>query len=207
MSMHRMVKALVTTAALGGWLAIGTSAFAQTPPHHVRGTIESVQDQTVAVKTARGATDSIKLAPDAKVFLVSPADASAIKDGKFVGITSVEKGGQRVAVEVHVFDETLRGLNEGHYPWDLGSEPNMMTNANIARVESVGSERVLKLDYKGGSTNIAVPPDATVVEFTATTPDQLKPGAKVFVVAVKQPDGSAVARAIVVGKDGLKPPM
>jgi hypothetical protein len=207
MSMHRMVKALVMTAALGGWLAIGTSAFAQTPPHHVRGTIESVQDQTVAVKTARGATDSIKLAPDAKVFLVSPADASAIKDGKFVGITSVEKGGQRVAVEVHVFDETLRGLNEGHYPWDLGSEPNMMTNANIARVESVGSERVLKLDYKGGSTNIAVPPDATVVEFTATTPDQLKPGAKVFVVAVKQPDGSAVARAIVVGKDGLKPPM
>jgi hypothetical protein len=207
MSMHRMVKALVMTAALGGWLAIGTSAFAQTPPHHVRGTIESVQDQTVAVKTARGATDSIKLAPDAKVFLVSPADASAIKDGKFVGITSVEKGGQRVAVEVHVFDETLRGLNEGHYPWDLGSEPNMMTNANIARVESVGSERVLKLDYKGGSTNIAVPPDATVVEFTATTPDQLKPGAMVFVVAVKQPDGSAVARAIVVGKDGLKPPM
>jgi hypothetical protein len=31
--------------------------------------------------------------------------------------------------------------------WDHGSEPNTMTNSNIARVDSVGSERVLKLDY------------------------------------------------------------
>jgi hypothetical protein len=184
-------------------------AIAQTPPapHHVRGSIESVQDRTVAVKTARGATDDIKLADDAKVFMVSPADISAIKDGKFVGITSVEKDGKRVAVEVHVFDDSLRGLGEGHYPWDLGSGPNMMTNANIAQVESVGGDRVLKLDYKGGTQNIAVPPDATVVEFTASTADQIKPGAKAFVIAVTQPDGKTVAPAIVIGKDGLKPPM
>jgi hypothetical protein len=207
MSIHQMVRGLVTTAALGGWLAMGAPTFAQTPPHHLRGTIQSVQDQTVSVKTAGGTTDAIKLAPDAKVFLVSPTDMSAIKDGKFVGITSVEKDGKRVAVEVHVFDDSLRGLGEGHYPWDLGTEPNMMTNANIAQVESMGGDRMLKLDYKGGTQNIAVPPDAKVVEFTASTPDQLKPGAKVFVIAVTQPDGSIVAPAIVVGKDGLKPPM
>jgi len=141
------------------------------------------------------------------VFMVSPADMAAIKDGRFVGITSVEKDGKRVALEVHVFDESLRGLGEGHYPWDLESGPNMMTNANIAQVESVGGDRVLKLDYKGGTQTIAVPPDATIVEFTATTPDQLKPGAKVFVIANTAPDGSTVAPAIVVGKDGLKPPM
>jgi hypothetical protein len=82
-----------------------------------------------------------------------------------------------------------------------------MTNANIAQVESMGGDRTLKLDYKGGTQNISVPPDAKVVEFTATTADQLKPGGKVFVIAVTQPDGSTVAPAIVVGKDGLKPPM
>jgi hypothetical protein len=141
------------------------------------------------------------------VFTVSPADISAIKDGKFVGITSVEKDGKTVAVEVHVFDDSLRGLGEGHYPWDLGSGPNMMTNANIARVDSVGGDRVLKLDYKGGTQEIAVPPDATVVEFAPGTPDELKPGAKAFVIAHPQPDGKIVAGAIVVGKDGLKPPM
>ena len=201
-----IVKTLLATTALAGWIAIAAPSFAQTPPQHIRGTLESNKDHTLAVKTARGEA-SIKLPDDAKVFLVSPADISAIKDGKFVGITSVEKDGKRVAKEVHVFDDTLRGLGEGHYPWDLENTPNMMTNANIARVELVGGDRVLKLDYKGGSQTIAVPPDASIVAFTAATPDQLQPNSKVFVMAKKQDDGSLVAVAAVVGKDGLKPPM
>jgi hypothetical protein len=207
MTLHRLFRALVATAALGGWLAIGTQVFAaDTPPQHIRGTLESVDGHMLSVKTARG-TDAIKLADDAKVFTVSTADISAVKDGKFVGVTSVEKDGKRVAVEVHVFDDTLRGLGEGHYPWDLGNGPNMMTNANIAKVESVGGDRVLKLDYKGGTQDIAVPADAAIVEFTVGTPDQLKPNSKVFVIARKVEDGSFVAPAIVIGKDGIKPPM
>jgi hypothetical protein len=207
MSIHWKATTLVATAAFAGWLAVGIPAFAaEAPPQHVRGTLEAVDGHTLSIKTARG-TDSIKLADDSKVFLVSPADLGAIKDGKFVGVTSVEKAGKRVAVEVHVFDESLRGLGEGHYPWDLGSGPNMMTNANIAQVESVGEDHVLKLDYKGGTQNISVPPDATIVEFTPATLDQLKPSSKVFVLAKKQEDGSLVAPAIVVGKDGMKPPM
>jgi hypothetical protein len=207
MSIHWKAKTLVATAAFAGWLAIGIPAFAaEAPPQNVRGTLESVEGPTLSVKTAHG-TDSIKLADGSKVFMVSPADLGAIKGGKFVGVTSVEKGGKRVAVEVHVFDESLRGLGEGHYPWDLGSGPNMMTNANIAQVESVGEDRVLKLDYKGGTQNIAVPPDATIVEFTPATPELLQPNSKVFVRGKKQDDGSFVALAIVVGKDGLKPPM
>ena len=204
MANYGLAKLLAAGAALTAWAAV---AAADAPPRHIRGTIASVQEHTVAVTTARGATDDITLADDAKVFTVSPATISAIKDGKFVGITSVEKGGKAVAVEVHVFDESLRGLGEGHYPWDLGSGPNMMTNANIARVESVGGDRVLELDYKGGTQQIAVPPDATVVEFTPGTPDELKPGAKAFVIAHVGADGKMVAGAIVVGKDGLKPPM
>lgn len=206
MSMHNLIKGLAAGILFVAWGTLAP-AIAQPTPHHVRGTIESVKDHEVAVKTTRGATDDITLADDAKVFMVSPADISAIKDGKFVGITSVDKGGKPVAIEVHVFDESLRGLGEGHYPWDLESGPNMMTNANIAQVESVGADRVLKLDYKGGTQTITVPPDATVVEFTASTLDQLKPGEKVFVVARTQPDGKQTAGAIVFGKDGMKPPM
>jgi hypothetical protein len=201
------IKGLAKTLLAGAALFAILPAAAQTPPRHIRGTIESVKDHAVEVKTTRGATDNITLADDAKVFTVSPASISAITDGKFVGITSVEKDGKAVAVEVHVFDESLRGLGEGHYPWDLESTPNMMTNANIARVESVGNDRVLKLDYKGGTQNIVVPPDATVVEFTTGTKEALKPGAKAFVIAKAQPEGNLVAGAIVVGKDGLKPPM
>lgn len=205
MAMHRLMTAFLAGAALSAW-TLAAPSFAQNPPRHVRGTIESVQDQALMLKTAAGATDTIKMDDKTKVFAVSPADMSAVKDGRFVGITSVEQGGKRVAVEVHVFDEKLRGLGEGHYPWDLGSEPNMMTNANIAQVESGGGGRTLKLDYKGGSQMIVVPDSATIVEFTDGSPDELKAGAKVFVIARKE-SGGEVANAVVVGKDGLKPPM
>ncbi len=134
MSMHGMAKTLIAGAAFTVIAAVGP-AVAQTSPRHLRGTIESVQDRAVALKTTRGAMDELVLADDAKVFTVAPADMNAIRDGKFVGITSVDKDGKAVAVEVHVFDDSLRGLGEGHYPWDLDASPNMMTNATIARVE------------------------------------------------------------------------
>src|SRR5262249_12941674 len=117
---------------------------------HIRGTLTAVKDGTIGVQTAKGETVSIKLANDAGLFLVTRADKSAIQTGMFVGITSFEEDGKRVAREVHVFDESLRGLAEGHYPWDLEAKPNMMTNANISKVEEVGTDRVLMLNYKGG---------------------------------------------------------
>nr|WP_294557224.1 hypothetical protein [uncultured Rhodopila sp.] len=67
-------------------------AFEDEAPRHIRGTIASVRDHAVAVTTARGATHD-----DAKVFTIGPANISAIKDGKFIGLTSVEKGGNAVA--------------------------------------------------------------------------------------------------------------
>jgi Cu/Ag efflux protein CusF len=197
---------LVAGALLAVWMTI-VPATADAPPRHIRGTIEAVDGRTVTVQTAGGKIAPVTLADDAKVFTVAAADISAIKDGKFVGITSVERNGRRVAVEVHVFDESLRGRGEGDRPWDLESEPNMMTNANIAQVKAVGDDRVLTLAYKDGSQTIAVPPDATIVTITPGTPDELKPGAKVFVIAHAVPEGRLAAASISVGKDGLKPPM
>src|SRR5712671_8139808 len=105
---------------------------------------------------------------------------------------------------VHVFDDSLRGLAEGHYPWDLESEPNMMTNANIAKVEEVGTDRVLRLNYSGGEQTITIPTSATVVAFDKAPADQLAVGRKVFVVMKK--DGLEAA-AVVIGAEGVKPPM
>ena len=145
-----------------GWVLLSAPAFAQA---HIRGTVTEVKDGTIGVQNAKGETISIKLASDAGLFLVTKADMSAIQSGKFVGITSFEVDGKRVAREVHVFDESLRGLAEGHYPWDLEAKPNMMTNANISKIEEVGTDRVVKVDYKGGEQTISIPTDATVVSF------------------------------------------
>jgi hypothetical protein len=203
---RRSVPALLAGGLLVAWMTI-VPATADAPPRHIRGTIEAVDGHTITVRTSGGKVDPITLANDAKVFTIARADISAIKDGKFVGITSVERNGKRVAVEVHVFDESLRGRGEGDRPWDLEAGPNRMTNANIARVEAVGNDRVLTLAYKDGSQTIAVPPDATIVTITPGTPDELKPGARVFVIAHAVPEGRLAAASISVGKDGLKPPM
>ena len=199
-----MSRALwVTIAAATGFVGVLLSApaFAQA---HIRGTLTAVKDGTISVQNAKGETVPIKLANDAGLFLVTKADMSAIQSGKFVGVTSFEEGGKRVAREVHVFDESLRGLAEGHYPWDLEAKPNMMTNANIAKVEEVGSDRVLKLNYKGGEQTITVPTSATVVAFDKAPAGELAVGRKVFIVMNKE--GSEAA-AVVIGAEGVKPPM
>jgi hypothetical protein len=171
---------------------------------HLRGTIDAVKDGVVSVKPAAGATEEIKVDAKTPLFLVTNTDLAAVKDGKFVGVTSVEKDGKAVAVEVHVFADSLRGLAEGHYPWDLGSKPNMMTNANIATVNSVGDDRVLKLEYKGGEQTIEVPKGTPIVAFDKGASDQLVAGRKVFVIFKNAAKDVA---AIVVGAQGVTPPM
>jgi hypothetical protein len=53
-----------------------------------------------------------------------------------------------------------------------------------------------------------VPPDTPIVSFTPGSKDDLKPGAQMIVIAgQKQPDGSIVAPAINVGRNGAAPPM
>jgi hypothetical protein len=201
MFMSRALWVPIAAATVLVGVLLSAPAFAQA---HIRGTLTAVKDGTISVQTAKGGTESIKLANDAGLFLVTTADMSAIQAGKFVGITSVEQDGKRVAREVHVFDESLRGLAEGHYPWDLESKPNMMTNANIAKIEEVGTDRVVRVNYSRGEQTITIPTSATVVAFDKAPADQLAVGRKVFVVMKK--DGSE-ASAVVIGAEGVKPPM
>ena len=201
MLMSRTLWVPIAAATVLVGVLLSAPAFAQA---HIRGTLTAVKDGTISVETAKGGTESIKLANDAGLFLVTTADMSVIQAGKFVGITSVEQDGKRVAREVHVFDESLRGLAEGHYPWDLESKPNMMTNANIAKIEEVGTDRVVRLNYSRGEQTITIPTSATVVAFDKAPADQLAVGRKVFVVMKKD---APEASAVVIGAEGVKPPM
>lgn len=203
--LHIRNMRLVGVAA---FVALAAPAWAADAPRHIRGTLTEVQATQAVVQTAGGKSETFKLNDKTGVFIVAPADFSAITPNKFIGVTSVEKDGKRIAREVHVFADSLRGLAEGHYPWDLESDANMMTNANIGKVEQVGADHVLKLDYKGGEQTVSLPASATIVSFDKGTADQMKVGAKVFVIAtpVEDPAGTS-AIIVVVGAGGLKPPM
>ena len=108
-------------------------AQAQEPPRRVRGTIEAVDGGRLTIKTREGAELTVQLKENAPVIAVVPASLADIKPGLYVGITGrPQPDGSQRALEVHIFAEAMRGLGEGHRPWDL--EPgSTMTNGAVAR--------------------------------------------------------------------------
>lgn len=206
--MTKISRRMLGAAAFVLLLATSMAA-AQAPDMvRVRGTIESVDGQTLNVKGRDGAPITVKLADDVRVLAVDKKSLADVKQGVFVGITAMpQPDGTQKAVEIHIFPEALRGTGEGHRPWDL--MPNStMTNANIdSAVTSVdGQELVLK--YKDGEKKFIVPANVDVVMFAPAAVADLKPGEKIFVVAgKKQADGTIAAPSIVVGRGGVNPPM
>jgi len=65
----------------------------------------------------------------------------------------------------------------------------------------------MTVKYKGGEKKILVPESAVVVSFQPTDKSELKPGAQIFSVAQKQPDGSLTAARVNIGLQGQVPPM
>jgi outer membrane lipoprotein SlyB len=199
----------LSTAAFLAFIFAGSMATAQSPDMvRVRGTIESVDGQTLNVKGRDGNPIKVKLTDDAKVSAVDRKSLADVKQGVFVGITAMpQPDGTQKAVEIHIFPEAMRGTGEGHRPWDL--MPNStMTNANIdSEVASTdGKELVLK--YKDGEKKFIVPANVEVVAFAPAAISDLKPGEKIFIVAAKKAaDGSVEAARIVVGRNGVNPPM
>lgn len=208
------IKSLAAGIAAAGASALLAHA-ATAQPYHVRGKLAEVDGATLAIDTDMGDRKLVTLNEDAGVFIVDAATLEDIKAGQFVGITSIMSQGKRVALEVHIFTEDLRGLAEGHYPWTLVEEENMMTNANVARLVARGGDRELTVDYMEGeegaktkgTQTISVPPEAAIVHFSTTTRDKLLPGETVFLLAVDGEDGSVSSPAIVVGQNGVEPPM
>ncbi|MNT80511.1 hypothetical protein D3C71_2041010 [compost metagenome] len=62
------------------------------------------------------------------------------------------------------------------------------------------------MTYHGKEKKIAIPDGTPVVTIAAATKDDLVPGAVVFVTAEKAATGP-IAHQVVVGKNGVIPPM
>jgi hypothetical protein len=177
------------------------------PTRHIRGTVVEIKEGKASIKTNGGKTEEFSFGEKTRQFSVTAADIGAITKDRFVGVTSFERDGKRVAREVHIFAEALRGTGEGDRPWDLEDEGNHMTNATIGKVEAVGDDRMLKLDYKDGSQSIAIPPTAKIVLLDEAPRGLLKKDDKVFVRVRATEGGGQEAVLIIIGANGQAPPM
>src|ERR1700722_9586332 len=120
--------------ALAMVAASSLAAIAQQPPSptRVRGTIEGIDGDVVAVKSRSGDDVKLHMAADMRIVGIVKISLADIKVGSFVGATTVPgPDGSNDAIEVHVFPEDMRGTGEGSRPFDL--RPNStMTNATVA---------------------------------------------------------------------------
>jgi hypothetical protein len=82
-----------------------------------------------------------------------------------------------------------------------------MTNANVEQVGSAVDGQTLTLKYKVGEKKITIPANTPIVTYVPGDKSDIKPGAKIFVVAVKQADGTLQGRAWRIGRNGLTPPV
>lgn len=201
-----MLRAIATLLIATVSLAAAAQA-PSNPPVHVRGVVEKIDGQMLTVKSRTGEKIVIKLADNFTVMGIVKASIADIASGKYIGTTTLgERNGALVAVEVHIFPESMRGVGEGYHDWDL--RPNSkMTNANVANITKMGGDRLVTVQYKGGERKVLVPPTATIVAFTPTEPSALKPGAHVFLVTERHPDGNLTAARVNVGLKGQVPPM
>jgi hypothetical protein len=188
-------------------LAAAGAALAQTPQAvRIRATIDAVDAQSISLTTRTGDKVTVALTADTGVSALAPVKLEDIKPGSFIGTAAMpEADGTQRALEVHVFPESMRGTGEGHRPFDLQPQ-STMTNGTVGAVTgSVG--RTLTVSYKGGEKTIVVPPDTPVVTFEPGSRDMLVPNAHVIVFGTKAADGTVTANRVVVGKNGLVPPM
>lgn len=197
-------------------LGLAATASAAERPYHVRGTLTTVAGDQLAVETDAEEMVEVGLSDDTRVLVVTPASLEEVGKGDYVGITSIESGGRRVAIGMHIFAEELRGAAEGHSEWDLVEQPNTMTNATVAEVEEVDQDRRLTLTYEqedGGQTSegsqtITVPPDLEIVRLgKAADRSVLEPGRTVFLIVQDGQGGQPTALAAIVGSEGATPPM
>ncbi len=183
----RITSRVFVVATFAATFALSSVA-AQAQNVRVRGTIEKLDGNNLAVKSRDGA--ELKL---------------VLKDNVRIG--GVVKAS--LAVELRIAPAG-QPFNSFHADWDL--MPNsFMTNGSLQTSVAGVDGQVLTVKYKvlgkpDEEKKIVVTPKTTIATTVPGTKEDLKPGLKVFVAgAPKLPDGSLDVAAIQVEKE-IPPP-
>ena len=205
-----MFSKFITAIVIGFLAAPAALAQAQSEGTRVRvaGTVDKLDGDKLAVADTKGGQPiTVVLADNAAVFGVEKRTIADIKPGDFLASGGVKgTDGKIHAVEVRIFPETLRGTGEGQRPWDARPE-GVMTNATVGTVSQSPEGGVIHVKYKEGESEFTVGPEVPILGYVAGDRSLLKPGAAIFTVAQKKPDGTLTTGRVTAEKNGVKPPM
>ena len=190
---------------------IAMPALAQAPAEGTRqrvvGTVDKLDSNNLMVKANDGQPVTVVLDDNAVVFGVEKRTLADIKPGDYLASGGVKgTDGKIHAVEVRIFPETLRGTGEGQRAWDAKPD-GVMTNATVGTVSQSPEGGVIHVKYKEGESKFTVGPEVPIVAYVAGDRSLLKPGAAIFTVAQKKPNGTLTTDRVTGEENGVKPPM
>ena len=113
MKRNDVVRLLAIVAIVFAWFIL-SPAQAQ-DPYRVRGKLTAVTLPNFTVQAIDGQVLELTLSEESSTYVVTPGMLEDIDEGQFIGITSIDGADDcRVALEIHIFTEELRGVGEGH---------------------------------------------------------------------------------------------
>jgi hypothetical protein len=187
-------------------VACGVTAAQDNPPKRLRGTVDTFAAPNLVIQERNGRRILLILPETTGIVEVIPSDITAIQPGSFVGAAALPRADGRLqALEVVVFPEAARGSGEGHFQWDLKPDSSM-TNATVTDLARSSEGRTLMLRYRDGEQKMLVPDGVPIVTLGPGNGSLIVPGAKVFIVAEPEQD-RLIVRRLLIGRNGLQPPM
>lgn len=204
--MTMLTKRLLLASAICAPLA--GHAFAQSGGVMVRlrGKIDAVSSDSLHVTLRNGDKAAVMLPANVTVTWLIPAKPGDIAKGSYIGTAAMpQPDGTLRALEVQVFPPSMRGIGEGSRPFDV-APGSTMTNGTIGTIVSTEG-RMLTVTYKGGEKKVFVPDGVPFVSYAPADRSALTPDAHVLVMATRAQDGTVTASRVLVGKNGLVPPM
>ncbi len=196
MRLTRRAVLCLATIPMAGTSARAFGQQLEADAQRLRGSIVLISNNAIIVATAD--KGNVAVVTDARTLITrnQPADLSAIKAGDYVASAAVKGAdGKLHSTELRIFPEALRGLGEGQRPM---TEPDKtMTNAAVTEVVTAPAGRTLKVKFKGGESELVVDPSVPITAVVVADASALKPGEKVFVMAIAGADGKLAARRIL----------
>lgn len=212
-------KALATMGAAMFAAGLPATVCAQqkpTEPERLRGQISGVEPKAITLRTRDGRAIRIGLGEFTTIFRLQKATFAEVDFGLYVGAASERMDGDIYSpirrdslswlhrgFELRLLDEKLRGMAVGVQKWDLSAK-SIMTHGWVDDME----ERVISIKYgptEEEETDVEIGRDVPVHRMTLGDRTLVRDGARVFLGAMKAPDGTYEAAFMFFGQDGVVP--
>jgi hypothetical protein len=184
-------------------IAAGRAGAQGAPALRLRGRILGFADGVLTVATREGGNAAVTLPETAPVSALRRATLAELVPGTNLGVVAEPAGDGLRAVAVTLLPASA--TRQFQSEWDL-TPGSSMNNGAVAAVMERAEGQELTLTINGRGVPVRVDERTALVRPVPAAREDLRPGAAVFVNAVRAADGTLTATRVTVEKDGVAPP-